>query len=213
MDYTLRYRNIIDPARVDMPIEIVGAGGIGSPLALMLVKMGYPRVKVWDSDIIEAHNVGAQMYPLANVGKLKVEALRELIEPHKYERQTVEYEPRVWQAEGEGLLIMGVDSMAARQGIWSEAQTYRHVIDARMGGELLRIYSVDMANEQARHAYEVTLHDDSEGAELPCTARSVLYNVFVCAGIIGAQMTRLFKHEPYEPALVMDMKNMILLNE
>lgn len=55
-------------------VEIIGAGGIGSPLAETLATMGFDLV-VWDRDIVEAHNISNQNYTPDQIGERKVVAL------------------------------------------------------------------------------------------------------------------------------------------
>ena len=58
-------------------IGIAGAGGLGSNCALFLVRCGFKRFRIVDSDIVEISNLNRQFYFAAQVGQRKVEALRE----------------------------------------------------------------------------------------------------------------------------------------
>jgi molybdopterin/thiamine biosynthesis adenylyltransferase len=55
---------------------ICGAGALGSQLADSLVRQGFGSPRVIDRDRVEEHNVGTQLYGIAEVGAWKVEALR-----------------------------------------------------------------------------------------------------------------------------------------
>jgi len=55
-------------------VEIIGAGGIGSPLAETLATMGFD-LTIWDKDIVEAHNISNQNYYPDQIGERKVVAL------------------------------------------------------------------------------------------------------------------------------------------
>ena len=56
---------------------IAGAGGLGSNVAMMLVRAGAMKLTVIDFDTIEPANINRQFYFRDQVGKVKVEALRE----------------------------------------------------------------------------------------------------------------------------------------
>jgi len=58
-------------------IGIAGAGGLGSNVAVNLVRSGIKNIKVADFDKIETSNLNRQFYFRDQVGMVKVEALRE----------------------------------------------------------------------------------------------------------------------------------------
>lgn len=58
-------------------IAIAGAGGIGSNVALHLVRTGVSPILIADFDQIEAGNLNRQFYFADQIGRVKVEALKE----------------------------------------------------------------------------------------------------------------------------------------
>lgn len=58
-------------------VGIAGAGGLGSNCAAFLVRSGFCRLKIVDFDVVEAANLDRQHYFADQVGRSKVEALRE----------------------------------------------------------------------------------------------------------------------------------------
>lgn len=58
-------------------ICIAGAGGLGSNVAVALVRTGFRHLEMLDRDVVDASNLNRQDYLLADVGRPKVEALRE----------------------------------------------------------------------------------------------------------------------------------------
>lgn len=56
---------------------IAGAGGLGSNVAVSLARAGVGRLVIADFDRIEPSNLNRQQYFVEQVGRLKVEALRE----------------------------------------------------------------------------------------------------------------------------------------
>ena len=76
----------------DRHIEIIGAGGIGSPLAECLATMGFD-LTIWDEDIVEAHNISNQNYYPDQIGQIKVKALLDtLVRKVTMPGDTVEYD-------------------------------------------------------------------------------------------------------------------------
>ena len=60
-----------------MKIGIAGVGGIGSNVAVNLVRSGIEALKIIDFDRVERSNLNRQFYFHDQIGRLKVEALRE----------------------------------------------------------------------------------------------------------------------------------------
>lgn len=58
-------------------VAIAGAGGLGSNCALNLVRVGFRKLTIIDFDIVSAPNLDRQFYFFDQVGRPKVEALRE----------------------------------------------------------------------------------------------------------------------------------------
>ncbi|MEN8189153.1 MAG: sulfur carrier protein ThiS adenylyltransferase ThiF [Thermodesulfobacteriota bacterium] len=69
----------------DKCVAICGAGGLGSNIALSLVRSGIQHLVIVDYDTVELSNLNRQFYFLDQVGMVKVDALREnllRINPH-----------------------------------------------------------------------------------------------------------------------------------
>lgn len=73
-----RYLNNSQLAKIgQVKIGIAGAGGLGSNCAAMLARSGFKKFKIVDFDTIDPSNLNRQFYFLSQVGRLKVEALRD----------------------------------------------------------------------------------------------------------------------------------------
>jgi molybdopterin/thiamine biosynthesis adenylyltransferase len=99
---------------------ICGAGALGSHLADNLVRQGFAAPRVIDRDRVEEHNVGTQLYGIAEVGAWKVEALRNrLFRATGAEIEAVPKELTVATAprllKGAELIVDVFDNRAARQ--------------------------------------------------------------------------------------------------
>lgn len=63
-----------------MKIGILGAGGIGSNVAMNLVRSGISNLKIVDFDRIDISNLNRQFYFYDQIGRPKVEVLKENLE-------------------------------------------------------------------------------------------------------------------------------------
>lgn len=58
-------------------VAIAGAGGIGSQIAYLLTRAGVGHLKLIDFDCVELNNLHRQQYRVSDIGRPKVEALKE----------------------------------------------------------------------------------------------------------------------------------------
>ena len=82
-------------------IHIIGCGAIGSTLATMLVRMGVPKIYLYDFDIVEMKNICNQEYFDEQVGLEKTKSLTQtlqlinpsvnVIEKEKWERHRLSH--------------------------------------------------------------------------------------------------------------------------
>jgi len=62
----------------DSSVLLIGAGGLGSPLALYLAAAGVGRIGIVDADVVDLSNLQRQvLHETGGVGRLKVESARE----------------------------------------------------------------------------------------------------------------------------------------
>ena len=70
-----------DPVMLDIfqaaTVAIAGAGGLGSNVAALLARAGVGHLIMADFDIVEAHNLNRQQFFMDQVGRPKVEALKD----------------------------------------------------------------------------------------------------------------------------------------
>ena len=58
-------------------VGIGGAGGLGSNAALALVRCGFKHFEILDQDVVEPSNLNRQQFNITDIGKVKVEALKD----------------------------------------------------------------------------------------------------------------------------------------
>jgi len=183
-----RQLDIFNPENFTDILTVIGAGGIGSPTVIVLSKIGCPRIEVYDPDTIELHNLPNQFFRHTDLDRKKVEALKEIVE--ELTGTVIEVHPKLYvdQPFAPGIVISAVDKMEQRKAIWKKVKMNPSVklfIDARMGGEVARIYAINPVDLDEVNFYEKTLYSDEEASTEKCTAKAIMYNVFVIAGIIG----------------------------
>lgn len=199
-----RYRrqaDLIDSSIYNVPITVVGAGSVGSFTALALAKCGLHDITVYDFDVVEEHNIPNQFYPLSAVGVPKVEALKELIK--SFEGIDISCVERAFTDvdTADGVIVSAVDSMEARKLIFNSV--YRNprakvLIDARMGGQQIEIYTCNLRSAEDKKAYIKTLKSDDEVSDARCTEKAIIYNVLVIAGLIVNQVRRALSDMEYQ---------------
>ena len=71
---------IFNPLGVwDKKIVIIWAGWVGSTSAYYIAQMWCNNITIIDYDEVELHNTASQFYKQSDIGKMKVEALKENI--------------------------------------------------------------------------------------------------------------------------------------
>jgi molybdopterin/thiamine biosynthesis adenylyltransferase len=186
--------DILPPEKLAINIHIVGAGAIGSQVAMCLAKMGFDELTVYDFDKVDEENVNCQWYGPGDIGKLKGEALRENVE--RLSGTTIDFWDRKVDAENKlnglpDLLVAAVDSMKVRQELWAQYKDsgIRWYIDPRMSAEEGLVYLVDLRDEESMKRYEASFYSDDEAVEENCTAKSTMY----CAMMLSGQVAKLVK--------------------
>jgi len=113
-----------------------------------------------------------------------------------------------------GIVISTVDSMESRKAIWEAVHSSFGVdlyIDARMGGELLRLYALNPLTPEDADEYVKTLYSDKEALELPCTAQTIIYTGFVAGSLIANTVRRHVSGERPTFEVVFDLTSYTLL--
>lgn len=202
----------------ELPVHIIGCGGIGSATALYAAKMGTHNITLWDHDMFEVHNMPNQMCRIEDLGKNKAEAVAKIIED--FEGVEVEAVPEKFctdeidasEIEPNSIIIMAVDSMKARKEIWNivKKSMASIVIDGRMGLTALNVYSVDPSNTFQVSKYEETLWNDDQVAEVPCTAKATIFTAGTIASIICGHLAKIVKEELIPCEIQMEVSDFYL---
>lgn len=214
-DY-LRQLDILPPSALqDLHVTLIGAGGIGSPLALALVKMGIPDLTIYDPDRVESHNLPNQIYRLGDLDRHKVLALADFL--REFSDSQVTPVPALFNGQPiqPGIVISAVDSMLARKLIFRRVARQTGVplyIEARMGAEVSRIYTFNPSDEESLKWYEeYMLYEDREATPESCTAKAIIYNVFVIASLVANQVRKFLTGQPLQSEIALDLQSLVLM--
>lgn len=215
-----RYHRQLDLINVEKlketHITVIGVGALGSFSTLMLAKMGVEHIRVYDDDAIEEHNFPNQFYRNEDLGKKKVEALRDLIQ--SFEGLRIETIDKKFEETDElsGVVIAAVDNMAARQIVWNAVKLNPSVdrfIDTRAAGNLAEIYFVDPCDLKQVAQYEANLFPDDEGMQVPCTAKMTTYIAGAIGSYVAATMACHVNKTPVPFQRIFDLTNSIILHD
>jgi len=212
-DEYLRQLDFYDPFHYSPRVTIIGAGGIGSWVTVALAKLGIRYLRVIDPDRVEPHNLSTTPYRQQDVGMAKVHALKSLLHefgrtmvaiPHQYKGKLL---PRT------DILISGVDSMEARRMLFKVVQTQKipFYIDGRIGGEKLRVYSIQPKRKIDRRLYRSTLIPDYRVAPLPCTGQQVMDVGLTMAGLITRSVRQWVVSKQYNPEIIAEQDLLVSL--
>lgn len=168
-------------------VVVIGAGSIGSYTTFGLARMGVKHITVIDYDKIENHNLPNQFFSEQGLeeGISKVSALNKTISMIIKDKTIETIDSKVETTIDRIMvinphaIIVTVDNMKTRKFLFdslSEKGYRGWLIDARVGGENVNIFTVDMSGriDDTKIKYANTIWDDSEVPELPCSARSVV---------------------------------------
>ena len=194
MDYRKQI-NLIDAEEVNVPINVIGCGALGSWLVLFLLKMGFKNITVYDFDNIEEHNIPNQCFSENQIGMAKVDAMGSLCkmfnkdaeERIKFVNQKITLK-EVWDMEG--IILCAVDSMRVRKEIYMNSIKRKDCdlfIEARLS--IWGAYVYTLTQNTMFEKYEETLYDDEEAEVSPCgVSQTALPSAVNAASIMIMQM-------------------------
>lgn len=197
-------------------VTFIGVGGIGSFAAFATGKLGVPKITLVDDDTVEIHNAPNQMHSVDDCGDPKVEVTARMIEAHSPLTEVCPVNGKHDAvAQYSGVVVSGLDSMAARQAVWDEKikgnVAVSLYVDARIAGQLILIYAVpEPYNPVIWEHYEKTLHSDDEAEYAPCTERGVIDVGFQCGALLSRMLRRYFTDQQIHNCTYMSEKSLML---
>jgi len=183
---------LLDP-KAARPVTLIGAGAVGSHVALALAKMGVPKLKVWDDDDVSEHNVPMSLYRPKDFMRPKVDALREIVE--EFSGLVIDAHRAKYEGETplEGSVVMCVDSMDARRRIWKAVcrmdTDVDLLIDTRTAAKLLWVFSIRPYDpDDAYYAHHVS-YGTREAAPHMCGTHGFMPMSLMAAACVAENLT------------------------
>lgn len=164
----------------DREVLLIGAGGIGSWVAMCLARIGC-ALTIVDNDLVELHNLGGQMFRATQVNSLKVGAVREICIELAGSGSSVSVDSSLYTEDSytNPIVIMAVDNMKTRKlafekwiKLFGGLRGDSLFIDGRLLAEDYQVYAV---TPDRADAYRETLFLDSEVPAEMCTLKSTTH--------------------------------------
>lgn len=192
MDLSKSYE-FFQPEKDTARIHIVGCGSVGSTVAENLARCGVTKMTLWDFDKVEPHNIVNQMFNQNDVGKLKVDALKDILTDINPEiADKIEVKPEGWQGKlMSGYIFLCVDSIELRREIVEkhmDSPYVKAVFDFRTLLESAQHYAADWSDSKMKEDLLNSMqfsHDEAKD-ETPISACGVTLGVATIVRLISA---------------------------
>ena len=204
-----RQKKIFDPQIYQESITVVGLGNIGSQTCVALARLGLKDFYIYDHDTVEEHNLSSQAYSLKQIGKEKADSLKKTMKEINKNINVADFSEKFTGKDClSNILVIAVDSMKERKKIYSRLKKSKYqpnlIIDGRMGGPQLEIYTCKTLDE-----WEDTLYD--EVSKDSCGARYICYISMIIGSLIANQVKRLIKGETYKKSILFNIDSLQLI--
>lgn len=228
VDFT-RGRDWYDPTKGNDHVTLVGVGGVGSPTAFALAKMGIPNLTLIDPDVVDQHNIPNQVFENEAIGHPKVDALAASLGAfmpttnfHLYQARITEEgkwldpdDNLAFDHKLDGVVVSGLDSMQARHDLWHKCIRYNLrvplYLDARLDQENIVIYAVNPINMEQVKGYERTLYTDDEAKQTTCTRQSIMDVGFAVGALLARAVRRHFAEEEVDRVTYYDHQRLTFM--
>jgi sulfur carrier protein ThiS adenylyltransferase len=202
----IRQRDLVPEEKLnETSITIIGVGAIGRQVAIQLACMGARTLQLIDFDTVDETNVTTQGYLPSQIGRSKVEALRDSI--HEIDKEiaveVINDRCRPKYEVGEAVFCC-VDSISARAAIWRSLQDRIGLwCDGRMLGETIRILTATSSTGLDQYASTLFAQADAQAGS--CTSRSTIYAASIAAGLMVHQFVRHLRRQQPEVASILNL--------
>lgn len=172
-------------------IVIVWAGWSWSVASYYITQMWCTDVTVIDFDDVEIHNTASQFYKQSDIGKFKVDAMKEnLLDFNWIEIKTFNEPYKAEHVIGADIVLALVDNMDVRKHIVDDCfdNDVSTVVETRMSGEEFMIFTFDPFTD--RETWIQFWYPQSEVSPEVCTMKSISYNT----GMLGSLVAKIVKN-------------------
>ena len=196
-------------------IHIIGCGSVGSTIATNLVRFGLTKITLWDFDVVEDKNIVNQSFRHVDVGKKKVDALKDILcEINPDVESGLKFKPNGWNGEPlSGWVFLAVDSIEIRKQIVEQhkgSAVVKGMFDFRTRLTDAQHYAASWEDQEAVTNFLNSMQFTKEEAaeSTPVSACGVTLGVFPTVEIIVgygvSNFIRLVKGESYNRLIMAD---------
>lgn len=182
-------RKIFDPRR-GCKVVGFGAGAVGSWTALFLAKEGFTDIEWWDGDTVNSHNIPMALYGPEDIGKYKVECLRQIVQ--RLTGTSIHVHTKHYEGErlSNCIVVSCVDTMEeGRHRIWKEVKGKSSIplyCDSRVAVAYVEVLSVRPFAPRDIARYETLLFDNKEAKRQMCGEHGIVYGSVNAARVIAS---------------------------
>tara|TARA_R100000789_G_C3019525_1_gene153229 strand:+ start:1357 stop:2001 length:645 start_codon:yes stop_codon:yes gene_type:complete len=214
MSIQTRFSSIIHPALSNQRLHIFGCGAIGSNVAIHSDKMGIENFTLYDFDKVEQPNIGVTPYKMQDIGRLKTDALKDMITPTSQVKvidKKITSQTKLVGIKG-AIAILAFDNMEARLMVAEMICNAKAklLIDGRMGAEMFQMYILPKPEIKQ---YKQFWYSDKEGSQEPCTAKATPWCSSLTGSFISNALSKIISGHPcptelffHFPSMTMDWK-------
>jgi hypothetical protein len=177
----VKSQDYFSPLDVTSRCHILGCGSVGSTIAELLARLGVTNISLYDFDLVSPHNIANQMFMDADIGRLKIDAVKDMIISINPEAaEDIEIHPEGWKkgTRLNGYVFLCVDNIDLRREIVTENQmnlSIKAMFDFRTRLEDAQHYAADWKDtyqvKNLLNSMDFT-HDEAK-ASTPVTACNV----------------------------------------
>jgi len=172
------------PELCDDKLHIIGCGSVGSTVAELLVRLGLTSLILYDFDTVESQNITNQMYRNGDIGRPKVDALKDmLIEINPSAAEDIKTSSIGYRAQPlSGYVFLCVDNIDTRRSIVERfigTEYIKAMFDFRMRLEDAQHYAADWGNNAMVQSFFNSMNFTHEEAlaETPVSACNITLSV------------------------------------
>ena len=149
-------------------IHVIGIGAMGSRIVELLVRLGVPRIHIWDFDTVEDKNITNQLYFHHQIGMKKTDALEEIIKDINPTCEVKKHDK--WEGQTlSGYIFLCVDSIELRYEIATSCKDnpkIKGMFDTRMRLEDAQSYAADWSDTTQKKMFLSSMEfTDSEAKD------------------------------------------------
>lgn len=197
----------------EQKIHIIGCGSVGSAVAENLVRSGVKKLTLWDFDIVAPHNIVNQMFREQDIGKLKVDALENILKEINSEVE-ITRKCEGWNGQSlSGYIFLCCDGIELRKEIAETQSLSPYVMamfDFRTGLTGAQHYAAVWSDSESvkRFLKSMDFTHDEASKTVPVSACGITLGVVTTVRLIAAlgvnNYINFIKGNPVKSTVVID---------